>query len=770
MANPERQEQQLLAYNLLGVSLMQQARHEEALAALGSALELDPRSAGTHLNLGSALTHLGRHAQAIAHFRKAVELDPGLVPAHSSLAHALRELGRADEALASFRAALALNPDFAPALNDLGVALDELDRHEDALQCFERALARDPRNIDAHTNMGIAYQRMGRIDDAIASHRKALAIEPRFAAAHFNLGLALRERGLPDAAEKSFRSAIAHEPGNAEAHAQLGMVHRARGRLDDAIACLERALAIRPDHVQALNHVGAAYQERGSLEEAAARFERVIALDPRSADARHNLGVALQGLSRHDEAVACFRETLKIDPQHKYTPGALLWSELLGCRWDTREAEAAAVSAAIRKGLSVIEPFALTAVSEDLLEHRLCAERYFSDRVGSRERVWKGEPYRHDRIRVAYLSADFRAHAVAYCIAELIELHDRSKFEIIGASLGAEDGSAIRSRLLRGFDGVLDLRRAGDLEAAKLLREAEVDIVVDLMGYTREGRPRILAHRPAPVQAGYLGFPGTVGADFLDYILADRFVLPESHQSFFSEKVAYLPDCYQSNDRRRDVAGGARTRGEVGLPEAGFVFCCFNNSYKIAPRMFDVWMRLLARVPQSVLWVFEDNATAGANLRKEARSRGVDPTRLVFAARVPAPEYRARCKLADLCLDTLPYNGHGTTGDMLWSGVPVLTCEGAAFPGRVAGSLLRAVGLPELVARDLAEYESTAAKLAADRPFLAELRQRLQSSRGSAPLFDTDRFRWHIESAFTTMWECAQRGEAARSFAVEPLS
>jgi predicted O-linked N-acetylglucosamine transferase (SPINDLY family) len=268
---------------------------------------------------------------------------------------------------------------------------------------------------------------------------------------------------------------------------------------------------------------------------------------------------------------------------------------------------------------------------------------------------------------------------------------------------------------------------------------------------------------------GYLGYPGTVGADFLDYILADRFVLPEEHQEFYSERVAYLPDSYQANDSKRQIALRVPTRAEAGLPESGFVYCCFNNSYKMAPKVFDIWMRLLAQVPGSVLWILEDSSAAAANLRKEARARGVDPDKLVFAQRVGAAEYRARCRLADLFLDTLPYNGHGTTSDMLWSGLPVLTCAGATFAGRVSASLLRAAGLPELVTSSLAEYEALALKLAGSGGLLAELRSRLQRNRASAPLFDTDRFRRHLESAFRIMWETSRRGEPPRSFAVEPI-
>jgi len=656
------------AANLLAVSLMQQSRHEEALAVLGPALERDPRSAGTQLNLGSALMHLGRHQEAIPHFRKAAESEPGMP--------------------------------------------------------------------QAHDNLGLAFKELGRLEEAIESYRQALRIAPN----------------------------------DSEAHSNLGMIYRAQGRHEEAIACLQRALAIEPGHFVALLHLGAACQERGRLEEAVGHFRRAIALEPGSASAHHNLGIALQGLARHDEAIACFRDALRIEPEHKYTRGALVWSRLLACVWDGIEPEIAELRAGVRKGKSVTEPFTFIAVSEDLGEQRLCATRYYEDRVRSdRARLWRGERYRHEKIRVAYLSGDFRAHAVAYCIAELLEVHDRSRFEVIGASFGEDDGSAIRARLVGSFDRVVDLRAVGDLDAAKVLRDAEVDIVVDLMGYTGQSRPGILAHRPSPIQVGYLGYPGTAGGDLLDYVLADRFLVPEGEQEFFSERIAYLPDAYQANDSKREIAERPPTRAEVGLPEHGFVYCCFNNSYKVQPRVFDIWMRLLAAVPGSVLWMLEDSAAAGENLRKAAKARGVDPGRLVFAPRVGAAEYRARCRLADLCLDTLPYNGHGTTGDMLWSGLPVLTCAGAAFAGRVAGSLLHAAGLPELVTSSLAEYEALALRLAREEGLLSSLRARLQRNRTSSALFDTDRFRRHLESAFRTMWETCQRGERPRSFAVGPI-
>ena len=690
------------AYNLLALSLMQQSRHQEALSVLAAAVERDPRSAGTHLNLGNALTNLRRYEEAIPRFKKAMELQPGLSQAHNNLGHALKELGRFDEAMAS----------------------------------YEHALRIAPNDFEVHNNLGFALQKQGRLDEAAAC----------------------------------FQSAVSLNPDYAEAHAGLGMIFRTQQRLDEAIACLQKALSIKPDYIEALVHLGAACQEYGRLEEAVAHFQKATLLRPDLAEAHHNLGISLQGLSRHEEAIASLQRALAIHPGHKYTLGALVWSELGICCWEGLDSRIEDLRNGVRERQSVTEPFALVAVSPDPTDQKLCAELFFEDRVrGNRSRLWKEERYEHSRIRVAYLSGDFREHAVAYCIAELLERHDRSKFEVIGASFGVDDGGEMRARLAQGFDQFLDVRARGDLDAARLLRDLEVDIAVDLMGYTRHSRPGILAHRPAPIQAAYLGYPGTLGADLIDYVIADKFVLPEEHQAFYSESIVYLPGSYQANDSRRRIAERTPTRIEAGLPEQGFVFCCFNNSYKILPTMFDVWMRLLTGVPGSVLWILEDNAAAAENLRREARIRGVHPGRLVFAPRVSAAEYRARCSLADLYLDTLPYNGHGTASDMLWAGLPVLTCAGSTFAGRVAGSLLHAVGLTELVTASLDEYQALALKLARGDRLLGELRARLQRNRASAPLFDADRFRRHIESAYRTMWEIWQRGDKPRAFAVEPV-
>jgi predicted O-linked N-acetylglucosamine transferase (SPINDLY family) len=369
---------------------------------------------------------------------------------------------------------------------------------------------------------------------------------------------------------------------------------------------------------------------------------------------------------------------------------------------------------------------------------------------------------------VAYLSADFHTHATAFLIAELFERHDRTRFEVLGVGFDRDDQSNIRRRLVASFDRFHDMRTQSDLGAARLLYDLEVDIAVDLKGYTQDCRPEILSHRPAPVQVSYLGYPGTM-ADFIDYIIADATVLPFDQEAFYSEKIVHLPETYQVNDRQRRIAERAPTRQEAGLPD-GFVFCCFNNNHKITPTIFDVWMRLLKAVPDSALWLLADNAAAEANLRREAQVRDIAPERLVFAGRQKLDDHLARHRLADLFLDTLPYNAHTTASDALWAGLPVLTCQGQAFAGRVAASLLKAVGLDELVTHSLVDYEAAALRLAHDRLHLGELRMRLGQQRTTSALFDTDRFCGHLEAAYVTMDEIRRRGGHPRNFAVSPAA
>jgi protein O-GlcNAc transferase len=500
-----------------------------------------------------------------------------------------------------------------------------------------------------------------------------------------------------------------------------------------------------------------------------ASYDRALALRADHADTLYNRSNLFKEAKQFEKSLASFARARAVARDHPDRFG-VIDPALAICDWAQSDALVDALRADLGTGRSSVTPFTLIGYCDDAALHLQCARNFIADRIPVRPQpLWNGTRYRHERIRVAYLSADFRAHATAVLMAELFERHDRARFEVSGVSFGLDDNSAIRSRLVKSFDVFHEVRTRSDRDIATLLRDAEVDIAVDLKGFTRDSRPEILAYRPAPIQVGYLGYPGTIGAEFLDYVFADPVVLPFDQQPFYAEKIVQLPGCYQVNDSTRAIAPETPTRAAAGLPDEGFVFCCFNNNFKIRRPLFDVWMRLLTAVPGSVLWLLRDNNGAERNLRREAAARGIDPARLVFADRRSYEEHLARHRLADLFLDTLPYNAHTTASDALWAGLPIVTCQGQAFAGRVAASLLNAIGLPELVTQNLADYETLALRLATDSEALKAVRAKLAANRTTQPLFDTDRSRRNIEAAYLRMWETFQRGEPAQAFRAEPV-
>jgi predicted O-linked N-acetylglucosamine transferase (SPINDLY family) len=539
-------------------------------------------------------------------------------------------------------------------------------------------------------------------------------------------------------------------------------------RFDAALAAYDQCVALQPGLAQNHSHRATALIALGRFEAAVVACEEALRRDPGLIDALQNQFIALFELGRFQQAMAVGDRLMALAPEIDYQRGNILFAAVQACHWDGYSKRVQEIDALVAQGRRADVPFSYLAISHSPALQLACNRAFVQERhPASPQPLWRGERYRHDRIRVAYLSADFREHATAYLMAELFEKHSRQSFEFSAYSYGAQQPGPMRNRLVKAFDRFIDVSRFDDAHVAALLREHEVDILVDLKGYTAEGRTGILALRPVPIQVNYLGFPGTMGADYIDYIIGDATVTPPEHDAFYAEKVVRLPGSYQVNDRQRVIAPHSPTRAACGLPDAGFVFCSFNNNFKITPVVFDIWMRLLQQVPGSVLWLLKANADAHDNLRREAVSRGVDPGRLVFAARVPLAEHLARHRLADLFLDTLPYNAHTTTSDALWAGLPVLTCLGETFAGRVAASLLRAADLPDLVTTSLKEYEALALRLAREPRSLAALRERLHMQRDNCPLFDTDRFCTHLESAYQTMHQNHQNGHMPQSFSVE---
>jgi protein O-GlcNAc transferase len=676
----------------------------------------------------------GQLAQAEALYQQILQAQPSHFDARHMLGVIRYQQGRGSEALELVEAALKLNPGSARALSNRGLILYVLRRYEEALASFDQALALDPTSVDALNNRGNTLQRLKRNEEALECFDRVLALVPGHIEALNNRGNALQ-----------------------------GLKH-----YEEAVESYQRALRLRPNYPDALYNCGCALAALGKFGEALQYFNQAQGRRPDHAETRFSRGDALNAIKRYEDAIASYEKAIALRPDHPYAFSGLAEAALSICDWPRIAELAPRLETLVAERRAIVNPFTLIRFSDKPALQLQCAQAFIADKIGAPlGPLWRGERWSHERIRVAYLSADFHQHATAYLIAELIEQHDRDRFEILGISFGRDDGSDIRRRVISAFDWVHAARSNSDREIAQLLREREVDIAIDLKGYTLESRPEIFAFRPAPIQASYLGYPGTMAADFIDYIIADHVVIPPEQARYYSEKIVRLPHCYQCNDRKRAIADATPSRQEAGLPENGFVFCCFNNNYKITPPVFDVWMRLLRAVPDSVLWLLRENVVAEGNLQREAKARGVDPARLVFADRLPVAEHLARHRLADLFLDTLPYNAHTTASDALWAGLPVLTCQGVGFAARVASSLLNAVGLPELVTTSLADYEALALRLASDARLLGELRARLAANRLTRPLFDTRRFCRHLEAAYTRMWETWQRGEAPESFAVE---
>ncbi len=637
-----------------------------------------------------------------------------------------------------------------------------------ARDLLESVLAEDSTNHNALHLLGLLDCQEGARKAGIERIRTAIAMFPRFPAALNNLAVQLRKAGRLAESADAYRQALALEPGNLAIHANLANVLRDLGERAEAIAQFRRALELQPDAPGV--RFSLALLLRGQDDAAALEQLEALVKEPREApQALAELADLYRTQGKLDQSLDCFSSSLRQDASNGQVRSEFISTLLQVCSWEEAATEKRTLLHDLVNGTGAATPFPLLSWHDDPALHHLAATRFSALCFPTPPALWRRACYRHRRIRVAYLSADLRMHAVPHLIASVFEQHDRSAFDIRAVSFGQDQPTHMRTRLIRAFERFDDVQSMTEDVIARELRKDEIDIAIDLNGHTKDARLGIFAARPAPVQVTFLGYPGTTGAPFFDYVLADPFVLPHDQQPFYSEHIVHLPECYQPNDVRRPRPAAMQSRTEVGLPHQGFVFCCFNNTYKVQPAIFAIWMRILAAVPGSVLWLLGDNKWATENLRNEAVLRGIDPARLIFAQRLPPIEHLARYRHANLLLDTLPYNAHTTAAEALWMDLPVLTCPGRSFAARVAGSLLRNVGLPELVTSSLEDYEALAIRLATHPDELAALRTRLMLNRATAPLFDSERFTRHLEAAFRQMHEIAQRGEKPRPFDVPAL-
>jgi protein O-GlcNAc transferase len=609
-------------------------------------------------------------------------------------------------------------------LRHLGIiAAIEADWGE-ALRLFDLAIQSDPNNFLALSNRGNILKVLMRFEEALQSYEAALLLNPSDVGALCNAAAIFNLR---------------HEYGL-------------------SLACSERASAISPEALMAWEETGKTYWLAKHYEKAIIAFDRVIALDPNNLNAWLSKGNIYAEDKQFDLAQTAFQRAYEIAPQLDYLFGTKLQNALQMCDWSNLQDQTQQLISGIQEGRRVALPYNAFTLLDDPQLIKKAISIYANGIEGNINREIISAYPNHQKIRLGYFSADFHNHPTAYLMAELFEIHDREKFELIAFVFGRNQPDEMRARLVKAFDQFIDVEHKTDQEIAVLSRELEIDIAIDLKGFTQEGRAPIFMYGAAPIQVSYLAFPGTMGTSCFDYIVADPILIPNDAQNGIVEKIIYLPDSYQVNDRNRKVLLSRQSKEEHDLPSSGFVFCCFNNNYKILPVVLDGWIRILNAVEGSVLWLFGDNPYAIANLKKEAANRGLDPNRIIFAGRVTVAEHVGRYQLADLFLDTLPYNAHTTASDALWTGLPVLTLIGKSFAARVAASLLHAVGLPDMVVNTQQEYESLAIDLATHPAKLQAIKARLKQNLLTAPLFDTPLFTKNLESAYMQIYKRHQEG------------
>jgi protein O-GlcNAc transferase len=753
-----------------GVVLQELGEHRLAQKIYERAIAITPSDANLHAALGSAFYRASMFENAVTSYERAIALAPQNSDAWFSLGLALSKLGHAARAATCYEQCIKLDRMNANAWFVLGASMHELSNPDKAISCFDECIRLNPRHAEAFYNRAVAQHKLNRLDEAIADYRAAAGLKADYAEAFCNLGIALQARGEKDAARDSLLMAIKLNPQYSEAHYNLGKLYQDERRLNEALERYESAILFRGNHAKALNNRGVILHEMKRLDEAIGSYDTAIAVRPDYAEAHMNRGAVLLDMRRPEMASESFSKALELSPEFECLLGTTLHTKMQICDWTGYTDLLQKLVTQLSQGKLASSPFEVLGLVDDPFLHKVTAAVYAERKfipgplgvISSRQNATA-------KIKIAYYSADFHNHATSYLAAELFESHDKEKFEIYGFSFGPKKDDEMRRRIESSFTQFFTVEDLTDDEIVDLSREIGIDIAVDLKGYTRDSRTDVFAKRAAPIQVNYLGYPGTMAATYFDYIIADEFLIPASMRAHYTENVVYMPYSYQVNDSRRKISDVRYRREEFSLPEHAFVFCCFNNSYKILPDTFGNWMHILRAIPSSVLWLFEDSPVSTFNLRKEAERRGIDGSRLVFAQRLAPELHLARYRLADLMLDTLPYNAHTTASDALWAGLPVLTQVGRSFPARVAGSLLRAVDLGELITETSDQFITKAVELANEPSRLRDIKAKLERNRVGSPLFDGQVFARHLEVAFEEMAYRQRRGEDATDIVVNKL-
>ncbi|WP_426615642.1 tetratricopeptide repeat protein [Bradyrhizobium sp. McL0616] len=752
-----------LSYYNRGSILAEFARnYPEAIDQFDKAIAFNPNFADAYSSKGNCLEKLRRYEDALIAYDKALSIKPDLEAAWLGRGNVLRNLKRYDEAFATYDKASSVKPGFENAWVGRGDVLADLKRHDEAFAAYDKALSIKPDLENAWVARGHVFWSLRRYEEALAAYDKALSIRPDLENAWLGRGNVLCDLKRYDEAFAAFDKALAIRPDLAEAWLGQGNVLTELKRHDGAFSAYDRALSIKHDLAEAWLGRGNVLWGLKRYEEALAAFDKALSLKPDLDGAWVGRGNVFTDLRRYDGALAAYDKAASIRPDLEGIEGLRLYAKMNLCNWDDLDEEIGHLTAAIRAGKANSSPFALLSLTDSPDDHLRCARAWVAAKLPQSSRAHsRGIPHQHDRIRVGYVSPDLREHPVGYLTAGVFENHDTDRFETYAFSIGPGDDSDLRKRLERSFHRFIDCQHMNDSEVLEAISDAQIDILVDLAGHTQNAMLQLFASNPAPIVVNYLGFAGTLGSrELSNYIIADHVVLPDSNSQYFEEKVVRLPGSFMPRDNKGQAIGEALpNRADHDLRPEWTVFCCFNNAYKINRSVFGCWLNILRNVGQSVLWLSDVGEIAKSNLRKEAQAAGVDPDRLVFAKRVASSsDHLARHRLADLFLDTLPYNAHTTASDALWAGLPVVTQIGNSFAGRVAASLLTAVGLPELITRTSEEYEALAIDLALDKQKLQGIRERLHGNRLTTPLFDAALYTKHLEAAYEAMYRRYQAG------------
>jgi protein O-GlcNAc transferase len=712
---------------LLGIVYAQRGNYPDALKFLKDSLRILPKNFVALSNLGNVYSLLKDFENAIEFYKKSIKVDPNFFEAWSNIGNALQELNRFEEALIHYDKALSLNPNYAEAWSNKGNALQELNRFEEALIHYDKALSLNPNYAEAWSNKGNALQLLKRFEEAVIHYDRALSLKPNYLKGYVGMGNTLIEL-------KRFQEAIVYFDG---------------------------ALSLNPDYAEAYSAKGNALYELKQFDSAIVQHNKALELKPCDAAGWINKGVTVNGLGRYDEAIECFSKALGLKPDTFWVYGYLIHAKMKISNWSELLIYLEDISKKIMGNEKVIDPFALLSLVDNPLLHQKAANiyaKYYFPSISLLDSIPKH--LNKEKVRIAYFSPDFRTHPVSHLTAELFELHDRSRFEVLAFSLqNAPQGDQMNMRLRNIFDQFIEVNQLSDLEVANLARHLEIDIAIDLAGYTQHSRGEIFSYRAAPIQVNWLGYPGSTGTNFMDYIVADKTIISTSEQHMYSEKIAYLPNTYMVDDSKRTPSDRIFTREECGLPKNCFIYCCFNNDFKFNPFILDRWSRILLAVENSVLWISENNRSFQYNILAEFENRKIEPSRIIFAERIDSMgDYLARYRLADLFLDTHPYGAHTTAIDSLKAGVPVLTLMGQSFASRVAASLLNTIDLAELITYSQEEYEALAIDFAIVPSKLEAIKLKLGSNLRTTPLFKTSLFARNLEAIYLKMYEQYQLG------------